>query len=258
MRINAYAAVLGMIMLATSAGAQSSPKCTRDAVRVGPLCVDRYEASVWHIPESQTTLLKKVRAGKATVADLTAGGATQVSPAPSCDPTFPATFPPTGAWLEAHYALSLPNVAPTACVTWFQAEEACAIAGKRLLTNQEWQRAAAGTNAAACNVNGPASNIWSTGSGGCVSVWGVLDMVGNVGEWVGDWTETASSCGEWPAAFGSDIACLGGDAVQTRLPAAFVRGGHAGMGSEAGVFAIDAARFPLSAPSPVVGFRCAR
>ena len=257
MRTHLYGAVLCVIVLAASAGAEPPQKCSPDAVRVGPLCVDRYEASVWHIPESQTAVLKKARAGKVTVKELTAAGAVQKSPAPSCDPAFDDRFPPTGNWLDPHVALSLRDVPPTACVSWFQAEQACAIAGKRLLTNQEWQRAAAGTDSANCNVSGPATAVRNTG-GTCVSLWGAFDMVGNVGEWVGDWTETGTGCTEWPDPFGADISCVGGDGVATKLPAAFVRGGHAGMGSEAGVYAIDAARFSLSSPSPVVGFRCAR
>jgi hypothetical protein len=38
------------------------------------LCVDRYEASVWRVPGAQTALVKKLKRGKATLADLTAGG----------------------------------------------------------------------------------------------------------------------------------------------------------------------------------------
>src|SRR5262249_43834089 len=43
------------------------------------------------------------------------------------------------------YALSIPGVKPTACITWFQANQACLLSGKRLLTNREWQGAATGT-----------------------------------------------------------------------------------------------------------------
>src|SRR5438034_1343208 len=72
--------------------------CPPDAVLVGTTCVDTYEASVWQIPPSNTPLVKKVQAGKATLADLTGGGATQLSPSPSCTPGFPANFPAGGQW----------------------------------------------------------------------------------------------------------------------------------------------------------------
>src|SRR5437899_1826842 len=73
-------------------------KCTPDAVLVGTTCVDRYEASVWQIPPSSTALIAQVRAGEATLAILTAGGATQLSPASPCMPSYPATFPTDGNW----------------------------------------------------------------------------------------------------------------------------------------------------------------
>ena len=48
-------------------------KCPADSVKVGNVCVDKYEASVWEIPPSNTALIKKVQQGTATLADLTAG-----------------------------------------------------------------------------------------------------------------------------------------------------------------------------------------
>ncbi len=76
-------------------------KCPPDAVLVGRTCVDKYEASAWLIPamnagNSNAGLIKNVRNGKATEADLTAGGATLLSPSSSCTPGFPANFPPAG------------------------------------------------------------------------------------------------------------------------------------------------------------------
>ena len=70
--------------------------CGRDSVPVGPVCVDKYEASVWEVPPANTRLIKKIKNGRATLADLTAGGATQVSPSDSCSPAFPSTFDLTG------------------------------------------------------------------------------------------------------------------------------------------------------------------
>ena len=62
---------------AGSAGA-GTLKCPPDSVKVGNTCIDTYEASVWQIPSSNPALVKLVQAGKATLAALTGGGATQV------------------------------------------------------------------------------------------------------------------------------------------------------------------------------------
>jgi hypothetical protein len=58
---------------AGSAGA-GTLKCPPDSVKVGNACIDTYETSVWQIPPSKTALVKLVQAGKATLANLTAGG----------------------------------------------------------------------------------------------------------------------------------------------------------------------------------------
>src|SRR5262245_59800890 len=138
---------------AVSAGA-GTLRCPPDSVKVGNVCIDTYEASVWQIPPSNTALVRLVQAGKATLANLTAGGATQLSPSSSCTPGYPANFPNDGNWTPVPgsnppspgvYALSIPGVQPSACTTWFQANQACLLSGKRLLTNREWQGAAAGT-----------------------------------------------------------------------------------------------------------------
>src|SRR5215472_5590868 len=159
-------------------------KCAADSVKVGNVCVDKYEASVWSIAPSNTGLVNLVLKGKATLADLTAGGATQLAPADTCvSPgdysAHGANFPATGNWTPVPgssppspgvYAVSIPGVKPTACITWFQANQACLLSGKRLLTNREWQGAAAGTpdpgtdnGSTDCNV-GNAGDVVNTGS----------------------------------------------------------------------------------------------
>src|SRR5438132_547561 len=126
--MKAVATVLGLIVFLESPwAARAATKCPPDSVRAGTICIDKYEASVWQIPatnlagNSNAGLIKKVQNGTAAVADLMAGGATQISPSTLCAPAFPATFPANGQWTQPLYAVSVPGVRPTSCVTWFQA-----------------------------------------------------------------------------------------------------------------------------------------
>src|SRR5262249_15520425 len=73
-------------------------RCPPDSVKVGNVCIDTYEASVWQIPPSNTVLVKKVQQGKVTLADLTAAGATEVSLCGTGLPPDPGDFPARGNW----------------------------------------------------------------------------------------------------------------------------------------------------------------
>lgn len=241
-------------------------KCPPDAVLVGQTCVDKYEASVWQIPTTNTGLINRVQRGKATLAELTAGGATQISPASTsaCIGTeYPLSFPASGNWTAPVYAASIPGVLPSTCTTWFQAEQACALSRKRLLNNQEWQRAAAGTpdpglldnGVTTCTTNSLNPAI-SGARTNCKSVWGTFDTVGNVEEWVADWGDVnTTSCTNWPADHGSDVACVGGGGGN--LPGTPVRGGAWDDGTNAGVFATSVNASPTGS-SNSLGFRCGR
>ena len=260
--------VLTAALVVASSASAGPLKCAADAVAVGNVCVDKYEASVWAIdPIASKSLVKKVQSGKVTLDDLTEGGATQVGPSPSCMPFYPGNFPVTGNWTPVAgssppspgvYAVSIPGVPPSACLSWFMAAQACATSGKRLATNQEWQRAAAGTpDGAPCVVSGmgPAN----TGANlACVSNWGTFDMVGNVAEWVGDWGDRADACTTWPAAYGGDESCIGGPGFGfSNLPGAGNRGGSWNFGALAGVFAVANFNPPTDGGNDA-GFRCAR
>src|SRR5438552_10721953 len=81
---------------AAHAGWPGDPaKCKPDAVKAGSVCMDKYEASVWQVPAtnpgggSNAGLIKKIQNGVVTLAQLTAGGAAQISPSSSCTPVFP-------------------------------------------------------------------------------------------------------------------------------------------------------------------------
>ena len=225
--------------------------CPPDSVKVGPTCLDKYEASVWEVPAGSLALIEKIKAGTATLAELQAGafqrGATSDDYGAAC--------PDTGNGCVNSYAVSIAGVTPSRFITWFQAAAAARNAGKRLPTNAEWQAAALGTPAGSCNT----SNGTTTATGtlaGCVSDVGAFDMVGNLWEWVTGWVPRSTTCASW-GSFSGNWQCLAG-AATTGPPGALFRGGSFfNDGALAGVFAVSAFYAPTFAESNV-GFRAAR
>jgi len=188
MNVKRLAILAAGVAAVALAGPAYAKKCPQDAVLVGRLCVDKYEASAWETTDTAT--IKNIKKGKVdAVSDLTLAtqrGATSDDYGVAC--------PDNGAGCVSVCAVSLPGVTPARYVTQIQATAACRNAGKRLLSNGEWTAAALGTpdpgtdnGTSDCNV-GNTSVVANTGSRSlCVSDSGAFDTVGNRWEWVADW-----------------------------------------------------------------------
>jgi formylglycine-generating enzyme required for sulfatase activity len=207
-------------------------------VKAGPVCIDKYEVSVWSSPTGGTQY----------------GTSSDNYP---CDNN--------GQNCTNIYARSVPGVTPSRFITWFQAQQALANSGKRLPTNAEWQLAVAGTPDPGAS---PGSEDCNTSSAGpetagqrtnCVSRFGANDMIGNLDEWVGDWDElqTPASCANYSAGTGftGDRVCIGDDG--TSSAGALIRGGHFAAAGGAGALSIQATIAPFNS-DPSIGFRGAR
>lgn len=205
-------------------------------------------------------------------------------------------FPDTGQWTEPRYALSvqLPlgsGNAPAAYITWFQANAACRLAGKRLPTGDEWLMAVQGTwdpgahngDGGECRTNLQPVTREAGGGGRCKSYWGAHDMIGNLWEWTGEWYASvgmvtspitsplfSSVNGQrvntgnrdaWGSAYESDgtfnvtSTVFSTQEGQMGIPAAATRGGAWDTGPQAGAFAISLSNGP-SHSGRGVGFRC--
>ena len=117
------------------------------------------------------------------------------SPGKDCSSLNPANQNETRDNLDKKDCLpvSVPGVSPWRFISQSQAIAACAKAGKRLPTGEEWYAASLGTpdpasgwGADDCQVNANwAESPGPAGSGkNCVSSAGAYDMIGNVWEWV--------------------------------------------------------------------------
>ncbi len=221
--------------------------------------VDRYEASVHHATTG-------VQLAVVTAAGMVSG-----------DPIVTSGLLENGRHttrLAPAMALSHTGM-PTVNVTWFQANEACRRAGKRLPTGSEWLAAASGT------IDDPTCQT-ATGNAGpraaaptnlCVSAVGAHDMIGNVWEMTDEWYAAAgpvsgsatpinSGLRNWPSDYGDDgtygvngAVDRGGSVTVVGLPGAAVRGGPWSNGTTSGVFALSLSDGP-SASYNSKGFRC--
>jgi formylglycine-generating enzyme required for sulfatase activity len=229
----------------------SGGACPEEMVAVADFCIDRWKASV--------------------------------SDAETCDGAFyganaddyPTTFPDSGDWTAPLYACSLEGLVPAGELTWFQAAQACALSGKSLCTNAQWQTAVSGTPSDTTSCAVTDSSPVATGSyAACVSSWGTHDQVGIRWEWMADWVPggaTWMDAGDeddgrqtpWPTDYGDGLDytlnvngnALGSGDFEDGLPAAIIRGGDYNNGSEAGNFSMSVARGP-SHSATFIGFRC--
>ena len=256
---------MGSVHVASAAPERTRPirvgTCGPDAVLAGTVCLDTYEASVWRVPDptgSGAGLVRKIRVGTATHADLLAGGATPLGT--ETDDYAPCTGSGVDCANDIH-AVSLKSVVPSAHITWFQAQEACANSGKRLPTSAEWQVGVNGTpdsgpDDSTTDCNSSSGSVTPTGArAGCVSARGAFDMVGNLDEWVADWVPLSADCSNW-GSLSDDLMCLSG-ASSAGGPGALIRGGDFRSRTSAGPLAVVGSGGPFNA-RPFIGFRCVR
>jgi len=207
------------------------------------ICMDVYEAS-----PSSGCLYQKIESTLATEANMSKA---------SCE------------------AVSETNVIPWRFVTYTQAQQLCARAGKRLPTNAEWYKVALGLPDPAGCFNGAKGTVNLTGTNNCLTPTGIHDLVGGVWEWMDDViTEgyykdrilpesgyvtlvdaegvVIKTDAEADSNFGEDYAWISHSGVRGIL-----RGGFYGSASDGGIFAQNMAA-PLDFAAAGVGFRCVR
>ena len=170
------------------------------------------ECSYWEKPQHEVTLsgyqIDQTEVTVAAYENCVAAGACSAKSDGDC------------GWGETNYGKAGKSKYPMNCVGWYDAEDYCAWAGKRLCTESEWEKAARGgceeypgQTCSEAMPEYPWGNavasctyaVYDSGGNGCgtdttwpvgskaagASSYGALDMAGNVREWVEDcWHNT--------------------------------------------------------------------
>lgn len=211
----------------------------------------------------------------------------EASAGAACMYSNPANQSETRANLDLAVCLpaSSKGATPWRNISQDQAAAACAKAGKRLPTNEEWFFAALGTpdpsenfSSSDCNMN----KNWvqydpgKTGTGEkCISPLGAYDMIGNVWEWVGETVKEgkfdSTALPDAGYVMGADEKGVpsetGGDPDDNYHRDRFwltkegtrgmFRGGFFGSGADAGVYTVHS-EMPPSFIGTAIGFRCVK
>ncbi len=163
---------------------------------------------------------------------------------------------------------------PWRFVTYYQAEQLCARAGKFLPSPELWYKAALGTpdDTAVCNLVGSLNNTGQ--NDGCRSGSGAYDMIGNVWEYVAGSVDTGKFKEQsLPAEGYVSLVDDAGLAIETSSTSVVMygsdyfwqegkgrtvmaRGGFYGARTDGGLYSVQAA-LQSDFSSAAIGFRCA-
>jgi len=171
---------------------------------------------------------------------------------------------------------SAPEFTPWAFVSFHQASELCAKAGKRLPSSEEWYTFALGSpDTDACNTNSGSLSV-PHADGSCKNAYGIHDAIGNVWEWVDGVVKDGTYNGHAVPESGYVTAAdEHGIATQTHTANpdpnfhddyfwsdktgeyGILRGGFYGSGKDGGLYGVQAKTAP-SFSSGAIGFRCVK